>query len=132
MHTLTSLPPSHTLPSLVILAHKADLLPTSTTPQDTLAINRVKTVLERELQKRRASQSGGVGVEGLGAEGEKSEMGGLDTLGAAGSSFKFSEWEGGEITFLGTSSKSEKDKERNEKVDEVGLSPLRDWIDENM
>ena len=36
-----------------------------------LAINRVRTILERELDKRRTSHAGGVGVESLGGEGEE-------------------------------------------------------------
>ncbi len=44
---------------------------------DALAINRVKTVLERELEKRRDAQSGSLGVEGLGEE-EKTELGVLN------------------------------------------------------
>ncbi|KAG5644037.1 hypothetical protein DXG03_009189 [Asterophora parasitica] len=135
LHTLTSLPPSHALPSVTILAHKSDLLSTGSQANasaESLAINRVKSVLERELEKRRASQSGGVGVEGLGAEGEKSEMGGLDCNGPAGSAFRFSDWEGGEISFVGTSAKVSKAAEDPEKEAEDGLAALRDWLDEHM
>jgi signal recognition particle receptor subunit beta len=41
-----------------------------------------------------------VGVDGLGAEGERSDMGGLECSGNSG--FKFDEWEGGEVVFIGT------------------------------
>ncbi|KAG6906096.1 hypothetical protein DXG01_015952 [Tephrocybe rancida] len=135
LHTLTSLPPSQTLPSLVVLAHKHDLLNTgslATTSASSLALNRVKTVLERELEKRRASQSGGVGVEGLGAEGEKSEMGGLDCTGPAGGAFRFEDWEGGDISFVGTSVEAAKVSEDPEKSDDDGLAALRDWLNETM
>jgi signal recognition particle receptor subunit beta len=136
LHTVTSLPPSQALPSLVILAHKSDLLKTTTTStnfaSDELAINRVKTILERELEKRRVSQSGGVGVEGLGAEGERIEMGGLECNGGAGATFKFADWEGGEVTFIGSSVAFGKPVEDAEKTGEDGLSSLRAWLDESM
>ncbi|RDB22139.1 Signal recognition particle receptor subunit beta [Hypsizygus marmoreus] len=134
LHTIISLPPSQTLPTLIILAHKSDLLNTNSTAGagDSLAINRVRTVLERELEKRRVSQSGGVGVEGLGAEGEKSEMGGLDCNSPAGSAFKFADWEGGEVAFIGTSVKIGKVPEDAEKVGDDGLASLREWLDDNM
>ena len=132
LHTLTSLPPSQTLPFVLILAHKADLIPSGTAAFGALAVNRVKTVLERELQKRRASQSGGVFVEGLGAEGQKSELGGLETTGPVGGAFKFEDWEGGEIIFMGTSASVGKQGRNAEKVHEIGLSSLWDWLNENM
>ncbi|KAG6812392.1 hypothetical protein H0H92_003073 [Tricholoma furcatifolium] len=134
LNTLTSLPPSHTLPSLLILAHKCDLLNTGSqanSSASSLAINRVKSVLERELEKRRLSQTG-VNVEGLGAEDEKSEMGGLDCTGPPGSPFKFADWEGGEIAFVASSAKVAKQSEDPEKTSEDGLASLGEWIDENM
>ncbi|THH13863.1 hypothetical protein EW146_g6401 [Bondarzewia mesenterica] len=105
LHSLVTIPPSQTPPSLLILAHKCDLLKTSgTSTPDQLAVNRVRTILERELEKRRASETGGVGIEGLGADGgESSELGGLECSGASGGAFKFAEWEGGEVDFVGTS-----------------------------
>jgi len=106
LHALTSLPPSQSQPSLLILAHKSDLLKTgssSHTNAATLAVNRVKTILERELEKRRLSQRGGINIEGLGEEGERSDMGGLECGEKEGSIFKFDDWEGGDVTFLGTS-----------------------------
>ncbi|GLB34583.1 putative signal recognition particle receptor beta subunit [Lyophyllum shimeji] len=135
LHTMTSLPPSQTLPTLVILAHKCDLLNVgsqASATADNFAISRVKTVLERELEKRRVSQSSGVGVEGLGEEGEKAEMGGLDCTGPAGGTFKFAEWEGGEVSFIGTSAKVQKAASNPEKLEEDGLSPLWEWLEENM
>ncbi|KAG6837159.1 hypothetical protein H0H93_013749 [Arthromyces matolae] len=133
LHTLTLLPPSQTLPSLVILAHKYDLLNAGNQTNSSitsLAINRVKSVLERELEKRRASQSGGVAVESLGAEDEKSEMGGLDCNGPSGTPFKFSEWEGGEILFLATSAHVSKPGTESEKYQDDGLISLKNWLEE--
>ncbi|KII88260.1 hypothetical protein PLICRDRAFT_161165 [Plicaturopsis crispa FD-325 SS-3] len=133
LYALTSLPPSQPLPALLILAHKSDLLKstsvasTATAGSDSLAVTRVKTVLERELEKRRTSQLGGVGVEGLGEEGERSDMGGLECSGPASGVFKFAEWEGGDITFVGTSVRVGKDSGLDEKSDD-GLSPLREWL----
>jgi signal recognition particle receptor subunit beta len=87
-------------------------------------------VLERELEKRRATQAGGVGVEGLGGEGEGAELGGLDATGA--SSFRFSDWEGGEVPFMGTFVRvGEKNPdtmgEKEPLVD--GLASLREWLE---
>lgn len=133
LHALTSLPPSQVQPTLVIIAHKCDLFKAtsaSNTSPSILAINRVKSVLERELEKRRASQSGGVNIEGLGEEGERSEMGGLDCGEKEGSTFKFDEWEGGEISFLGTSiSPSQTDDKASP---ETGLDSLLEWLQDNM
>ncbi|KAJ7174013.1 P-loop containing nucleoside triphosphate hydrolase protein [Mycena crocata] len=130
LNALTSLPPSQTLPSLLILAHKSDLLKSGTAASATpeaLAVTRVKTILERELEKRRVSQSGGVNVEGLGEEGERTEMGGLECNGEKGV-FRFNDWEGGEVTFLGTSVKV---GVVDEKATSDGLSPLWQWMEEN-
>ncbi|KAK7467342.1 hypothetical protein VKT23_004399 [Stygiomarasmius scandens] len=129
MDAIVSLPPSHQLPSLIILAHKADLLKTTSVSSDSisLAVNRVQTVLERELEKRRISQSGGMGIESMGGEDEKSEIGGLECSGPD-STFKFENWDGGEVLFLGTSVKAAKTS--NDSKD--GLAPLQDWIEENM
>jgi signal recognition particle receptor subunit beta len=88
----------------------------------------VKTILERELEKRRESQNGGVGVEGLGEEGERTDMGGLDCGEKEGSAFKFDEWEGGDISFLGTSVLPVSPK----KSSENNLDLLSDWLNNNM
>ncbi|KAJ7741596.1 signal recognition particle receptor beta subunit-domain-containing protein [Mycena maculata] len=133
LNALTSLPPSQVLPSLLILAHKSDLLKSGAAALATseiLAVNRVKTILERELEKRRVSQSGGVGVEGLGEEGERTEMGGLECSGEKGT-FQFNGWEGGEVVFLGTSVKVGKAIEDDEKGAD-GLSALRHWMEDNV
>jgi signal recognition particle receptor subunit beta len=93
-----------------------------------LAINRVRTILERELDKRRTSHTGGVGVESLGAEGEESsELAGLECSGNG--EFRFADWEGGEVSFLGTSVSVGKAVviDDDEKTQD-GLAPLRDWL----
>jgi signal recognition particle receptor subunit beta len=142
LHGITSLPPSQS-PALIILAHKVDLLRVSSSPSDNaraLAVNRVKTILERELEKRRAAQANSVGVEGLGEEGERTELGGLECSGNADSPFKFDEWEGGEVTFLASWAKvqggpegSEEKEEKimhEDKVTTSGLENLTEWLEE--
>ncbi|KAJ3541357.1 hypothetical protein NMY22_g3918 [Coprinellus aureogranulatus] len=139
LHAVTSFPPSQTPPQLLILCNKADLLGKSTgSSPSTLAINRVRTILERELEKRRVSTAGGVAVEGLGEDekdgGEgQGEMGGLECGTDGNAPFRFEEWEGGDVVFLGSSAK-EKKSGTDEKVgDEVdGLAELRDWLEENL
>lgn len=131
MHSLTSLPPSQTPPSLVILAHKADLLKTTSASSNTdLAIHRVRAVLERELEIRRVSQADGVGVESLGAEDEGTELGGLECVGGDGT-FKFADWDGGEIVFFGTSIQQGSEKDA-EKSGGNGLASFRLWLEDNM
>lgn len=137
LHALTSLPPSATTPSLLIVAHKADALKaaaSASAPQ--LAINRVRTILERELEKRRQSHAG-VGIEGLGDDGKGAQEGEVG-MGEAlectgGGEFRFERWEGGEVQFIGTSVAIGKRSE-NESGEKVGgedtLLPLRDWIAE--
>jgi len=125
LHSLTSLPPSQRLPALLILAHKADLLKSTSTASDVLAANRVKSILERELEKRRVSQSGGVTIEGLGAEGERSDLGGLD---CSGPEFRFAEWEGGEVTFMGSSVRAGNGADVQSEKHVDGLSTLREWL----
>lgn len=134
MHALTSLPPSQPQPSLLILAHKSDLLKTvssSHTNSATVAANRVKTILERELEKRRVSQSGGINIEGLGEEGERSDMGGLECGEKEGSTFKFDDWEGGDVVFLGTSAVPNASQSDEKPAGESGLAPLQEWIENN-
>lgn len=131
LHAITSLPPSHPTPPLLILAHKTDLLnkSASTGLVGDIAISRVRTILERELEKRRASQAGGVGIESLGGEGEIAEMYGLDCSGPADGTFKFSEWEGGDIDFAATWVKVGETIEE-ESEGEEGLAGLKNWLDE--
>lgn len=109
MHAISNLPASHKLPTLLVLAHKADLLKTTSTTNEvtsgTHALNRVRTVLERELEKRKTVQTNGLGVEKLGEDAEKSDvMGGLE---CSGPTFTFDHWEGGECLLIATSSKTE-------------------------
>lgn len=128
LHVLTSLPPSQTPPAFSIVAHKCDALKSSANATaEQLAITRVRTILERELDKRRTSHAGGVGVESLGAEGdESSELGGLDCTGSG--EFRFSEWEGGEVSFFGTSVSVGKAVPLSDEKGQDGLAPLREWL----
>jgi len=143
LHAITSLPPTHALPPVLVLAHKADLVKaplasrgaSSQQERTSLATSRVRTILERELEARRAAQASGVAVEGLGEEGEGTEMGGLDCTG--GGAFKFADWEGSEVTFVGAwvssgrklvGAISEKDEKRDAEAED-GLDGLRDWLD---
>ncbi|KAF4576696.1 hypothetical protein EYR36_000708 [Pleurotus pulmonarius] len=133
LHALTSLPPSQTPPALLIVAHKTDLLQGSSTassPPGTFAIARVKTILERELEKRRSSQSNGVGIENLGEDGETSEIGGLECVGNG--PFRFDDWEGGDVSFIATSCKVTKRNETAEKTldEKEGLTPLLQWLED--
>lgn len=131
LHSFMSTPPSQSTPALIVLAHKSDLLASTTSstniPADQLAINRVRTILERELEKRRQSQTGGMGIESLGGgEGDNTEASGLECSGVGGGVFKFSEWEGGQVTFLGTSALGTGEKVQDEKTGNVGgLESLR-------
>jgi signal recognition particle receptor subunit beta len=130
-----SLPPSQVPPTLAVLAHKSDLLKTgsssSAADASQLAINRVRTTLERELEKRRLAQSGSVGMESLGddeASSESAGLGGLECVG--GGQFKFAEWEGGQIDFVASHVKL---WERLDVGDEKtgggqGVQMLIDWI----
>ncbi|KAL0578687.1 hypothetical protein V5O48_003307 [Marasmius crinis-equi] len=129
MQALLSLPPSHKLPALLILAHKVDLVKTSATADSSaLAIDRVQKVLQRELEKRRLAQTGGMGVETLGSEDEKSDISGLE-CNSPGGVFQFEDWEGGDVVFLGTSLRqASADSEKGT----AGLQALHDWMDENL
>jgi signal recognition particle receptor subunit beta len=131
LRALSALPASQPTPPLLIHAHKSDLVQKQ--QQQSAATQRVTAVLERELEKRRATQTAGVGVEGLGEAGEEGDATGLDCSGGA---FKFSEWEGGEVSFgEGWVKVVRDDGIVNEKVSEKeeenedGLSPLREWLD---
>ncbi|KAJ3880705.1 signal recognition particle receptor beta subunit-domain-containing protein [Lentinula edodes] len=132
LDAIMAIPPSQPLPTLLILAHKCDLIKASSSSADAsaLAVTRVQTILERELERRKLSQSGGMGVEALGDENnnEKSNMGGLDCRGPGGT-FKFENWEGGEVVFLGTSVQNSRSDEKSVKG---SIAPLMDWIEENM
>lgn len=127
LRAVSSLPPSHQSSSVVILAHKCDLIESAGVSNFELAVSRVRTILERELEKRRASQSTGVGVGQLGDnETADTETGGLECTGLAGAGFKFKNWEGGEIEILGTSVFGKTDPEKS--VD--GLGHFKEWLEE--
>jgi signal recognition particle receptor subunit beta len=66
-----------------------------------------------------------MGIESLGGgEGDNTEISGLECSGVGGGVFRFSDWEGGEVTFLGTSAPREKDQD--EKAGNIGgLESLR-------
>jgi signal recognition particle receptor subunit beta len=111
----------------MILAHKSDLIATTSTSVP-LAVSRVRTILERELEKRRSSQAGGVGVGQLGEdEGADAELGGLECSGPAGGPFTFKNWEGGEIEILGSSLDVSRGKIDPEKAPD-GLANFRQWL----
>ncbi|KAI0273582.1 signal recognition particle receptor beta subunit-domain-containing protein [Gloeopeniophorella convolvens] len=136
LHTLVNIPPSQSPPAVLILAHKCDLLKTGSssaaTSSDQLAINRVRAVLERELEKRRLSHTGSVTIDGLGAEGEdRAELGGLDSNGSTSEPFKFTDWEGGDIDFVGTwTSVGEKlDLEGEKSAGGEGIRGLIEWLE---
>ncbi|KAI9446501.1 signal recognition particle receptor beta subunit-domain-containing protein [Lactarius indigo] len=134
LHAVSTIPPSQDPPAIAILAHKCDLLKTgsvSTTPSlEQLAINRVRAILERELEKRRRSHTGSVTIDELGAEGEdNSELGGLDCNGAPGESFKFSEWEGGDIEFMGTWVSAGETVELSDEKRQINIDGLVAWLE---
>ena len=143
LHILSSLPYERAQPQLVIHAHKCDLLVVkSNTPSSSvstksrargLAKERVKAVLERELEKRAKAARIGVSVDTEeGGEGATA-MGGLECLGGDGP-FRFDKWEGGDIDFTGgwvdvvrddgiVLSKPSADSE------EDGLEELKEWLE---
>jgi len=147
LRAIASLPPSRSSnpPPVVIHAHKADLLSSSSpaTPptQQTLdlAKDRVRTVLERELDKRRKTFAKDVRFEGLGADagvGDDSGGSGLDCATEDGT-FRFDRWEAGNVEFSAgwvevvredgiTSTSSEKEKE----TEGGSLRELKEWLDE--
>ena len=137
MHAVVTIPPSQNPPAILVLAHKCDLLKTgglsATSSLEQLAINRVRTVLERELSKRRRSHTGSVAIDELGAEGEdNSELGGLDSAGPPGETFKFAEWEGGEIGFIGSwvsvGETVELEDEKGRSTGGDGIRGLETWL----
>ncbi|KAG9001570.1 hypothetical protein FRB94_004661 [Tulasnella sp. JGI-2019a] len=113
LRAIASLPPSRAThaPVLLIHAHKADLLSSTpaaapTTQVLKLAEDRTKTILERELEKRRKTFVKGVSVEGLGGGDDASEdAGGVTGLECSteDGTFRFEKWDGaggsGEVEF---------------------------------
>lgn len=136
LHAITELPPSAHVPAVLVYATKADLVSApASTDRQTVAADRVRNVLERELEKRRQTSVGGVGVEGLG-EAESSGgaiTGGLESSGDG--TFRFDVWEGGEITCgAGWTAVIRPDVGLTEKVDEkqggvIGLDQLKSWLE---
>ncbi|KAI0005987.1 signal recognition particle receptor beta subunit-domain-containing protein [Russula compacta] len=119
LHAVVTIPPSQRSVS-------------ATSSLEQLATNRVRTVLERELDKRRRSHTGSVTIDELGSEGEdNSELGGLDCAVPEGEAFKFAEWEGGDIDFIGTwVSVGEMVELENEKgAGGEGIKSLLAWVD---
>ena len=140
LNAITLLPPSHAAPSLLILAHKADLLkPASGQTSAQLAISRVRTVLERELERRRNAQAGAVNMDSLPGGEDEGEgeggvgMGGLECSGPSGGVFKFAEWEGGEVAFEGSWvklwEKLHVEGEDEKAGDGDGVRAVIDWIE---
>lgn len=133
LRALSALPASQPVPPLLIHAHKSDLVQKQAQQQQLVATQRVTAVLEREMEKRRTAQLGGVGVEGLGEAGEEGDVTGLD---CTGGTFKFSQWEGGEVEFGEGWVKvvredgivSEKNVEKEAEAED-GLATLREWLD---
>jgi hypothetical protein len=129
---------------LLILGHKADLLPKSSGGVNVqAAVQRVRTILERELERRRrGAASGAGGMAGLGEEeGGGSGVGaGLDITGDEKEPFTFEKWEGGEIDVRATwvdvrrstdghtTDDEEREGEKDGVRDEDGLAGLVQWI----
>jgi len=59
-------------------------------------------------------------------------MGGLECGEKEGSSFKFDEWEGGEISFLGTSLPTTTSGSDEKGASDTGLESLWEWLEQNM
>jgi signal recognition particle receptor subunit beta len=134
LHAIVTIPPSQNAPAILILAHKCDLLKTGsisvTSSLEQLATNRVRTILERELEKRRRSHTGSIAIDELGAEGEdNSELGGLDCSGPPGEVFKFAEWEGGEIDFRATSVSVGETVDWEDEKSGEGIQSLVGWLE---
>lgn len=129
-HAVSKLPPSAHIPPILIFANKSDLLSTSSSStRETVAAERVRTILERELEKRRQSSLTGVGVGGLGETGEEDDgaiQGGLETL--SGGPFTFATWEGGEVTSIGGCVEKQT-QEKLEATTMSGLVGLESWLD---
>jgi len=140
LHAITKLPPSAHVPPILIFANKSDLIsaPASSTVE-IVAAERVRTILERELEKRRQSSMTGVGVGGLGETGDDGDedgggavQAGLETLGDG--PFTFAKWEGGEVAIVGGSvEKQTREKlEASEKAGGTtatgGLTAIESWL----
>lgn len=120
-----------------------------------VGMNRIRTILEREMTKRANDLKRSVGIEGLGSEENKgkpasgpdagvidssSGLTGLECSNNSMEGFKFAAWEYGEIELV-SSSVSVMDGEfgdvgqleKLETADEhEGLNDLKDWLNENL
>lgn len=106
-----------------------------------LARDRTRTILERELEKRRKAAATGVNVEGLGAvvgggpaADAEAELGGGLECSSPDGSFKFDKWDGGEVEFsagwvdvVRDDGITESGKPSEDGVD--GLAELKEWLD---
>ena len=130
---------------LLVLGHKADMLPkTFGGVNAQAAVQRVRTILERELERRRrgaASGAGGMAELGEGEGGGESGVGaGLDITGDEKDAFTFEKWEGGEVDVRATwvdvkrsndghtTDDEEHEGEKGEVKSEDGLAGLVQWI----
>lgn len=130
---------------LLVLGHKADLLPkTSGGVNAQAAVQRVKTILERELERRRRGAASGAG--GMASLGEEEEGGGtgvgagLDITGDEKDVFKFEKWEGGEVDVRAswvdvkrssdghTTDEEEHEGEKGQARGDDGLSEVVQWV----
>jgi signal recognition particle receptor subunit beta len=68
-----------------------------------------------------------MGIESLGGgEGDNMGISGLECGSAGDGIFKFSDWEGGEVAFLGTSISQTGEKEKASNIG--GLEGLQQWL----
>ena len=129
---------------LLVLGHKADLLPKKSGGVNAqAAVQRVKTILERELERRRRGAASGAG--GMAALGEEEGGGtgvgaGLDITGDGKEGFKFEKWEGGEVDVRAswvdvkrstdghTTDEEEHEGEKGQAKGEDGLSEVVQWV----
>ena len=69
----------------------------------------------------------------MGEEEGESELGGLECSGDSGGAFRFAEWEGGEVSFVGSYiSEGSNDDEKKSDEEADGLTELREWLEENL
>lgn len=130
---------------LLVLGHKADMLPkTFGAVNAQAAVQRVRTILERELERRRrGAASGAGGMAALGEEeggGENGVGAGLDITGDEKEAFTLEKWEGGEVDVRATwvnvkrssdghtTDDEEHEGEKGGVKSEDGLAGLVQWI----
>jgi len=126
-----------------------------------IAVNRVRSILERELTKRASDLRNSVSIEGLGSDQPSSSSGdqgvidsssgltGLECVGSGGvkEGFKFANWEYGEVDFVSSwveVSRQEFDDEdasadtdaeekgMGDKDGEDGLAEVKGWLNRNL